>query len=94
VPYAASKGALETLSRGLATELADEGIRVNVVWVGVVDTEKRRTQGEDHIKGLLTQVPMKRIGVPDEVAAAVVWLLSQQASYITGAVLDVAGGLR
>jgi NAD(P)-dependent dehydrogenase (short-subunit alcohol dehydrogenase family) len=93
VHYAASKGALETMSRGLATELADDGIRVNVVRAGVIDTEAHRGHGEDRVRQLLAQIPMARIGRPEEVAAAVLWLLSPEASYVTGATIDVAGGL-
>lgn len=94
IPFAASKAALETMTRGLAKELADQGVRVNTVRVGVIDTPTRWTQGTDHVHRLVdTAVPMKRIGNPDEVAAAVLWLLSDDASYVTGATLDVAGGM-
>jgi len=94
IPFAASKAAVETMSRGLAKELAGDGVRVNTVRVGVIDTPTRWTQGTDHVHHLIdTMVPMKRIGSPDEVAAAVLWLLSDAASYITGAALDVAGGI-
>lgn len=94
IPFAASKAALETITRGLAKELAEDGVRVNTVRVGIVDTPTRWTQGTDHVHRLIdTVVPMKRIGSPDEVAAAVLWLLSDDASYVTGATLDVAGGI-
>ena len=93
LPFAASKAAIETVSRGLAADLAGEGIRVNVVRVGVADTETRRSQGAEYVKQLITEVPMRRIGTVDEVSAAVLWLLSPDASYVTGATLDVAGGL-
>jgi len=93
LPFAASKAAIETVSRGLAADLAEEGIRVNVVRVGVADTETRRSQGADYVRQLVTQVPMRRIGTVDEVSAAILWLLSPHASYVTGATLDVAGGL-
>jgi NAD(P)-dependent dehydrogenase (short-subunit alcohol dehydrogenase family) len=92
VHYAASKSALETMSRGLAKEVAVEGIRVNIVRVGVVATETRMNQPEEHRNRALSQVPMSRMGQPSEVAAAVLWLLSPESSYVTGAVLDVAGG--
>jgi NAD(P)-dependent dehydrogenase (short-subunit alcohol dehydrogenase family) len=92
LPFGASKGALETLTRNLSVELATHGIRANTVRVGVLDTPTRRTQGEEHINRLLTGVPMHRLGDPDEVAAAVLWLLSDQASFVTGATLDVGGG--
>lgn len=91
--YAASKGALETMTRNLAVELCVDGIRVNTVRIGMIDTAKRRTQGEAHIAQLIKEVPAGRLGDPDDVAAAVLWLLSDEASYITGATLDVAGGL-
>lgn len=93
VHFAASKGALETMSRGLAKELAAEGIRVNVVRPGVIATETRLTQPADHLNRTLAQVPMARMGDPAEVANAVLWLLSSDSSYVTGATLDVAGGL-
>src|ERR1035438_8692061 len=93
LPFAASKAAIETVSRGLAADLAEEGIRVNVGRVGVADTETRRSQGADYVRQLVTQVPMRRIGTADEVSDAVLWLLSPHASYVTGATLDVAGGL-
>jgi NAD(P)-dependent dehydrogenase (short-subunit alcohol dehydrogenase family) len=93
LPFAASKAAIETVSRGLAADLAGEGIRVNVVRVGVADTETRRSQGAEYVRQLITEVPMGRIGTVDEVSAAVLWLLSPGASYVTGATLDVAGGL-
>ena len=93
IDYAASKGALETFTVGLAREVAEEGIRVNGVRPGFIHTELHAKGGEpgrvDRVKAL---VPMKRGGHPDEVAAAVVWLLSDEASYITGAFIDVSGG--
>lgn len=93
VHYAASKGAIEVMTLGLAKELAADGIRVNAVRAGVIDTDVHKGHGEDRLRTLMAMVPMKRMGQPDEVAAAVVWLLSEEASYVTGAVLDVTGGL-
>ena len=93
VHFAASKASLETMSRGLARELAGQDIRVNVVRPGVIATETRLGQPKDHLDQTLQQVPLRRMGTADEVAAAVLWLLSDDASYVTGATLDVAGGL-
>jgi len=93
VHFAASKGALETMSRGLAKELAPEGVRVNVVRAGVIGTESRLGQNEEFRNRAVASVPMGRMGDPAEVAAAVLWLLSPEASYISGATLDVGGGL-
>ncbi|SDR33704.1 NAD(P)-dependent dehydrogenase, short-chain alcohol dehydrogenase family [Rhizobiales bacterium GAS113] len=93
VHFAASKGALETMSRGLAKELAPEGVRVNVVRAGVIGTESRLGQNAEFRNRAIASVPMGRMGDPAEVAAAVLWLLSPDASYVSGATLDVGGGL-
>jgi NAD(P)-dependent dehydrogenase (short-subunit alcohol dehydrogenase family) len=93
VHFAASKASLETMSRGLARELAAEGIRVNVVRPGVIATESRLGQPKEHLDRTLAQIPLARMGDAGDVAAAVLWLLSDDASYVTGATLDVAGGL-
>ena len=93
VDYAASKGAVETFTIGLAREVAEEGIRVNGVRPGFIYTELHAKGGEpagvDRVKSM---VPMQRGGQPEEVAAAILWLLSAEASYVTGAFIDVAGG--
>jgi NAD(P)-dependent dehydrogenase (short-subunit alcohol dehydrogenase family) len=93
VHYAASKAALDALTVGLAGEVATEGVRVNSVAVGLVDTDFHAAAGEpgrpDRIR---PTVPMQRSGAPDEIAAAVLWLLSDEASYSTGTVLAVSGG--
>jgi NAD(P)-dependent dehydrogenase (short-subunit alcohol dehydrogenase family) len=93
VDYAASKGAIETFTTGLAREVAEEGIRVNAVRPGFIYTEMHASGGEpnrvDRVKAF---VPMKRGGTADEVARAIVWLLSEDASYSTGAIIDVTGG--
>ena len=91
--YAASKGAVDTLTIGLAKEVAAEGIRVNAVRPGFIYTEIHASGGEpgrvDRVKDM---VPMRRGGQPEEVADAILWLLSDEASYSTGTFLDVAGG--
>jgi NAD(P)-dependent dehydrogenase (short-subunit alcohol dehydrogenase family) len=93
VDYAASKGAIDTMTLGLAKELAQEGIRVNCVRPGFVHTEIHASGGEpDRIERLRGGIPMRRGGEPEEVARAVLWLLSDEASYSTGAILDVTGG--
>ena len=93
VDYAASKGAVDTLGLGLAKEVATEGLRVNVVRPGVIDTEIHARGGQpNRVEQMLPLLPMGRAGEAAEIAAAVVWLLGDEASYCTGAVLDVAGG--
>jgi len=93
VDYAASKGAIDTMTLGLSKELAEEGIRVNCVRPGFVNTGIHAAAGEpNRIERLRAGIPMKRGGEPDEVARAILWLLSDEASYSTGAILDVTGG--
>jgi NAD(P)-dependent dehydrogenase (short-subunit alcohol dehydrogenase family) len=93
VDYAASKGALDTMTIGLAREVAEEGIRVNAVRAGFIYTDIHADGGEpNRVDRVKTLVPMKRGGQPDEVANAILWLLSDEASYTTGAFIDVAGG--
>jgi NAD(P)-dependent dehydrogenase (short-subunit alcohol dehydrogenase family) len=93
VHYAASKGAVDVLVRGLAKELAGEGLRVNAVAPGMIDTEIHARAGiPERVARIVPGVPMQRLGTADEVAEAVLWLASEQASYVTGAVLDVSGG--
>lgn len=93
VDYAASKGALDTLTTGLAREVATEGIRVNVVRAGHIYTEFHALGGEpDRVERVKADVPMQRGGRPEEVAQAILWLLSDEASYVTGTRLDVSGG--
>ncbi|PST17995.1 NAD(P)-dependent oxidoreductase [Rhizobium sp. JAB6] len=93
VDYAASKGAIDTFTVGLAREVAAEGIRVNAVRPGIIDTDIHAAAGlPDRARDVAPQLPMKRAGTSDEVADAILYLLSLHASYITGAVLDVSGG--
>ncbi|MBN9242666.1 MAG: SDR family oxidoreductase [Mesorhizobium sp.] len=93
VDYAASKGAIDTFTIGLAREVADEGIRVNAVRPGLIDTEIHASGDQpDRLQRVRGQIPMKREGRAVEIAAAVVWLLAEEASYCTGALLDVSGG--
>lgn len=93
VDYAASKGAIDTFTLGLAQEVADEGVRVNAVRPGIIDTEIHAAGGDPgRVERLKTKVPMQRGGRPDEVAQAILWLLSEDASFTTGALVDIAGG--
>jgi NAD(P)-dependent dehydrogenase (short-subunit alcohol dehydrogenase family) len=93
VDYAATKGAVDTFTVGLASEVAGEGIRVNAVRPGFIYTGMHAKGGEparvDRVKAM---VPMRRGGQPEEVASAILWLLSEEASFITGSILDVSGG--
>jgi NAD(P)-dependent dehydrogenase (short-subunit alcohol dehydrogenase family) len=92
--YAASKGAIDSLTIGLAKELAPHGIRVNAVLPGLIDTEIHALSTEDpaRIERIRPLIPMQRIGTPDEVADAVMYLLGERSSYVTGALLRVSGG--
>ncbi|MBI1683660.1 SDR family oxidoreductase [Caulobacter hibisci] len=93
VDYAGSKAALDALAVGLAKELAPDGVRVNSVRPGLIETEIYASGGHpDRARRLGVQTPMGRAGLPEEVGEAIVWLLSDAASYVTGATLDVGGG--
>jgi NAD(P)-dependent dehydrogenase (short-subunit alcohol dehydrogenase family) len=93
VDYAASKGAIDTFTVGLAREVATEGIRVNAVRPGIIDTDIHASGGQpDRAHTSAALIPMQRPGTADEVAEAVVWLLSDAARYTTGSILDVSGG--
>ena len=93
VDYAAAKGAIDTFTVGLAREVAAEGVRVNAVRPGIIETEIHASGGQpDRAARLAPMVPMQRAGSADEVAAAIVWLLSAEASYCTGTFIDVSGG--
>lgn len=93
IDYAASKGAIDTLTRGLSVEVAQQDIRVNCVRPGFIATDMHADGGEpnriERVKGV---IPMRRGGQPEEVATAIAWLLSDEASYITGSFTDIAGG--
>ena len=93
VDYAASKGAVDTFTVGLGHEVAAEGIRVAAIRPGLIDTEIHASGGEpDRAHRLAPMVPMKRVGTAQEIANAIVWLISDEASYVTSAILDVSGG--
>jgi NAD(P)-dependent dehydrogenase (short-subunit alcohol dehydrogenase family) len=93
VDYAASKGAVDTFTIGLAREVAAEGIRVNAVRPGIIDTEIHASGGQpDRVAALRGSVPMRREGQAGEIAHAILWLLSDEASYSTGAILNASGG--
>lgn len=93
VDYAASKAAIDTFTIGLAKEVASEGIRVNAVRPGVIYTEIHASGGEPgRVDRVKEAIPMRRGGQPEEVARAILWLLSDESSYTTGAIIDVAGG--
>ena len=93
IDYAATKGAIDTLTKGLSIEVADEGIRVNCVRPGLIYTTMHADGGEaNRVERLKVGVPMQRGGAPEEVAAAICFLLSDAASYITGSFVDVSGG--
>jgi len=93
VDYAAAKGAIDVFTMGLAKEVATEGIRVNAVRPGIIETEIHASGGiPDRAKQMAPMVPMQRAGSADEVAEAIVWLLSDASSYTTGSIIDVTGG--
>lgn len=93
VDYAAAKGAVDVFTVGLAREVAAEGVRVNAVRPGVIDTEIHASGGQpDRAQQLAPQIPMRRPGTANEVAQAIVWLMSEQSSYTTGSFIDVTGG--
>jgi NAD(P)-dependent dehydrogenase (short-subunit alcohol dehydrogenase family) len=93
IDYAASKAAIDTMTIGLAREVATEGVRVNAVRPGLIETEIHASGGQpDRVARLRDTIPMQRPGRPREVAEAIAWLCSSESSYVTGALLDVSGG--
>ena len=93
IDYAASKGAIDTMTLGLSKEVAEEGIRVNAVRPGIIETDLHTDAGDsDRPNKLKDFIPMKRAGTAEEVANSIVWLMSDDSSYVTGALVDVAGG--
>jgi len=94
IDYAASKGAVDTLTRGLAVEVAAEGIRVNAVRPGLIYTEMHAAGGEpDRVERLKSRIPLQRGGQASEIAEAILWLATDKSSFVTGGFIDAAGGL-
>lgn len=93
VHYASSKAAIDTLTVGLAREVGLENIRVNAIRAGVVDTEIHASKTKERLDSLTASIPLGRLGEPEEISDTVLWLLSDQATYVTGALIDVSGGL-
>jgi NAD(P)-dependent dehydrogenase (short-subunit alcohol dehydrogenase family) len=93
IHYAATKGALDTMTIGLAKEVAAEGIRVNAVRPGIIDTEIHATRPPGQVEKMRQAIPMARLGTADEIAATILWLASDEASYVTAALLDARGGI-
>ena len=92
IPYAASKAAINNFTLALSKEVADEEIRVNAISPGIIDTDQHDFSASQPGGEVSDQIPLKRLGAPEEVAEAILWLLSKNSSYITGVVLPVAGG--
>ena len=93
VDYASTKGAIDTMTIGTAKEFADQGVRINAVRPGLIETDMHIVSGEpERVKRLEQTIPMKRGGSADEVAEAICWLLSEKSAYVTGTFIDVSGG--
>lgn len=94
IHYAASKAAIDAFTRGLAAEVGPDGIRVNAVRPGLIATTIRQPFGGDAFdQQMIPHVPLRRIGAPEEVAAAILWLLSPESAYVTGEIMEIAGGM-
>jgi NAD(P)-dependent dehydrogenase (short-subunit alcohol dehydrogenase family) len=93
IHYAATKGAMDTMTLGLAREVAAEGIRVNAIRPGVIATDIQNDRTQEQLEAMIKMIPQGRMGKPDEIARTVLWLVSEEASYVTGGLFDVAGGL-
>ena len=93
IHYAATKGAMDTMTLGLAREVAAEGIRVNAIRPGVIATDIQNDRTPEQLAAMIKMIPLGRMGQPDEIARTVLWLVSEEASYVTGGLFDVAGGL-
>lgn len=94
VDYAASKGAIDSLTEGLSKELGADNIRINTVRPGVIDTEIHANGGNpDKVRAAANVIPLGRAGRPEEVAYGILWLASDEASFVTGALLDIDGGV-
>jgi NAD(P)-dependent dehydrogenase (short-subunit alcohol dehydrogenase family) len=94
IDYAASKGAVDTMTRGLALEVADERIRVNAVRPGLIYTDMHADGGEPgRVDRLKSRIPLQRGGLPEDVAEAIFWLASDKSAYITGSFIDLTGGI-
>lgn len=91
-PYAAAKAGVSTFTIAVARELAAEGIRVNAVSPGVIDTDQHAGNDAQRTASLLASIPLKRMGTAEEVAQAIIWLLTEEASYVTGSILPINGG--
>lgn len=92
VHYAATKGAMDSMTLGLSKEVAPDGIRVNAVRPGVIDTEVHSQRSPEQLRRMVDAIPLGRMGTAEEIAQAIVWLASEDASYVTGCLLDARGG--
>ena len=91
IHYAASRGAVDTMTKGMSIELGKNGIRVNAVQPGIIDTDIQATGLPGRVEKALANIPLGRVGTPEEVAETILWLLSEQAGYVSGAIVNVSG---